>query len=275
MSVSVIRATSEVYAEMQRIVEETNKKLVNGEETEAEGIVASCKSKIDELAKEYKQGAEHEYYTKLAKESIANNENAMKKIITNASFNTKILTTVNDEVTKVPMSVSLTDRPVRIDIASFDRVYMKNSANKGSAAVDARWLSACQKLNQLFCLQQAKTIGMEQSIIDKTYYLRDKAREIEIGKNPISNSKLLGAVQDVVNMIIYEKNEETGNNTYKATSHDVGYLKSVYSKISSKNELSVTVMNDRRFLDALVRMMKRVITDGSYGVDGYREIKKD
>jgi len=272
MSLTVIRNTVEVLAEMQRIIDETNAKLKTAKDDDIEGIVAKCKGKIDPLAKEYKLAAEFEHYDTLAKTAIDSKQNAIILAVTTASYMVKVMVAEVDEATKKITKVELDDKPARIDLAGFDRVYIKNA--KKSAAADARWTYAMQKLNQLFCLYQAEQIGVSKSFIEETYYLKEKAKEIELGKNPTSNSKLLGAVQDVVDMLAYSKNEKTGNNTYKATSHDVGYLKSVYARVSSKNELSVSVMNDRRFMDAIVRMMKRIATNGTYGVDGYKVIKK-
>lgn len=274
MSVLTVRPTAIVETEMNEIIDKTNEALKARGSRESDAIVAKCTSDLAPLAKEYRLGRENEYYADMAKISIGKDENAMVNIIKAASFNTKVLATTKDEISGKVIEVALTDKAVRIDLAAFDRVYAKTAPGKTTAAHDQMWTYAISKLNQLFCLDRAEALGASKAIINKTYFLREKARDIELGKTPTSNTQLLNAVQEVVDMLVYVENEKTKHNTYKATSHDVAYLKAVYTRISSKEELNVTVMNDRRFNDAIVRMMKKIITGGKYGVDGYKTKKK-
>ena len=273
--ITVIRKTEEILVDMERLANEANAVLKEKDESVRDGIALKYKSKIDAYAKEYKSAAEHEYYVAVSLDAIAKGESAMENIIKEATFFTKIGVIEYDEVTGIASKVVLVKKPVRIDLSSFDRVYSNVSEGKKSSAHDERWVYAVSKLNQIFCLDRAAALGLQKSIIEKTYYLKEKAKEIELGKTPTSNTKLLAQVQDTIDMIIYSENKEKGGNSYKVRSQDVAYLKTVYAKISNKEELTVTVMNDRRFTDALVRSMKRILTGGRYGIDGYKVIKED
>ena len=90
------------------------------------------------------------------------------------------------------------------------------------------------------------------------------AREFDMGKNPVSKTNLLKTLQTVITAMLGEQ--------YKATSHDVNFLMSVYSK-KNRKALTVTCSNHRYFRNYLAEVCHRIVTGKSYELD-YRT-KKD
>ena len=81
------------------------------------------------------------------------------------------------------------------------------------------------------------------------------AREFDMGKNPVSKTNLLKTLQTVITAMLGEQ--------YKATSHDVNFLMSVYSK-KNRKALTVTCSNHRYFRNYLAEVCHRIVTGKSY-----------
>ena len=86
-------------------------------------------------------------------------------------------------------------------------------------------------------------------------------KSIDLEGTPTSNTQLLKQLRTVINGIMGEE-DITG----KVTSHDVEYLKMVYT--SKGRELrSVKTLNSAKLADAILNIMNRVMTGSAYSVD--------
>ncbi len=85
------------------------------------------------------------------------------------------------------------------------------------------------------------------------------AREFDMGKNPTSKTNLLKTLQTVITAMLGEQ--------YKATSHDVDFLMSVYSKKNRGKALTVTCANHRYFRNYLAEVCHRIATGKTYELD--------
>lgn len=79
-----------------------------------------------------------------------------------------------------------------------------------------------------------------------------------MGKNPTSKTNLLKTLQTVITAMLGEQ--------YKATSHDVNFLMSVYSK-KNRKALTVTCANHRYFRNYLAEVCHRIVTGKTYELD--------
>lgn len=141
------------------------------------------------------------------------------------------------------------------------------------AKLDTDWQYIVSKFNQLMCLRTAKTLGFstaEIKALTSSYYLRDLAKQIEMGATPTSNTQVCKQLQRVIDNILPNENGEAN---YKCNNYDVAYLDALYSKKSNKSRLTVRVSNDAFLRRTLVDILYRLVTGGKYGVDGYKQVK--
>ena len=136
------------------------------------------------------------------------------------------------------------------------------------AKLDTHWELTASAVNQLMCLRAAKELGADVDKIAKSYFLKEKAREIKLGKTPTSNSQVCKLLQTVIDEILPCNDDDTS--IYKCNNYDVKYLDALYGKKSNKHELTIRVSNDSFFRRILVDICNRLVTGRLYGVDGYK-----
>lgn len=133
----------------------------------------------------------------------------------------------------------------------------------GELGYQKNWPHICQKMNFLLTTDRAKGLGIDPKGISDCYTMTEIAREFDMGKNPVSNTNLLKTMQTVITAIL--------GGEFKATSHDVVFLKSVYAK-KGKTALSVQCADHRRFVGYIADVCHHIVTGAPYEVES-REIK--
>jgi hypothetical protein len=128
----------------------------------------------------------------------------------------------------------------------------------GKIGDDENWSHIAMKMNMLLTAQKAVDLGLDPKKVNDSYAMSEIAREFDMGKTPTSKTNLLKTLQMVVSAMIGEG--------YKATSHDVNYLMSVYSR-KNRAALTVTCANHRYFRNYMAEVCHRVVTGKSYIVD--------
>lgn len=128
----------------------------------------------------------------------------------------------------------------------------------GEIGADKNWPNIAQKMNFLLTAQKAVDLGLKPDAVHDSYSMSEIARQIDMGKSPTSKTNLLRTLQMVITAMLGEG--------YKATSHDVNYLMSVYSK-KGRKALSVSCANHRYFVGYLEDVCHRIVTDKAYSVE--------
>ena len=131
----------------------------------------------------------------------------------------------------------------------------------GGIGKDDKWVYKLEKFNCVLTAKKAEDLGIKAKNINDSYAMNEISKEIDLGKHPCSNTQILKTLQSIVVAMIGEE--------YKATSHDVNYLNSVYSK-KGKKALAVACANHRYLCDYLARICHRIVTGASYEVE-YKE----
>lgn len=140
---------------------------------------------------------------------------------------------------------------------------LHQTAEKGIGN-DSKWSDMIEKLNFLMTAQKAVDLGIDPKKINDSYAMSEIARSIDMGKTPTSKTNILKTVQSIVTAMIGEE--------YKATSHDVNFLFSVYSR-KNRKALTVTCANHKYMRQYMAEICHRIVTNGSYELD-YKQIKK-
>lgn len=135
----------------------------------------------------------------------------------------------------------------------------------GSIGADKDWMHIAQKMNFLLTAQKCVDLGVDPKTVNDSYTMSEIAKGYDMGKNPASKTNLLKTLQIVVSAMLGEG--------YKATSHDVNYMMTVYAKKSNRKALTVSCANHRHFRKFLAEVCHHIVTPGSaYGVES-NEIK--
>ena len=134
----------------------------------------------------------------------------------------------------------------------------------GGIGADTNWSHIAQKMNFLLTAQKAVDLGLDPKAVNDSYAMSEIAREFDMGKNPTSKTNLLRTLQAVITAML--------GDGYKATSHDVNFLMSVYSK-KNRKALVVSCANHRNFRNYLAEVCHRIVTGKSYELD--YKMKKD
>ena len=134
----------------------------------------------------------------------------------------------------------------------------------GGIGHDKNWPYIVEALNSKLTARVGVALGLNPEQIMDSYAMSNIARDIELGKNPTSNTNLLKTMRSVVTAMV---GEEYGG---KVTSHDVAYILECYSK-KSRKALTLTVANHKT-LRAIMADVCRAVTHGeSYSID-YKKV---
>jgi len=159
---------------------------------------------------------------------------------------------------KVPVRI-VVDKERQIDLY---KLY-KYCGDKGIGA-DPQWLYMAEQLNMLLTAQKAQDLGLDPKKVNDSFAMSNIAREIDLGKNPTSKTNMLKTLQAVITAMLGEG--------YKATSHDVNFLLSVYSR-KNRKALTVTTANHKALRGYLAEICHRIVTKKQYAVD-YKAVKQ-
>ena len=151
---------------------------------------------------------------------------------------------------KVPVRV-IVDKERQIDLLKLDKFC-------GGIGADPNWMHVAQKMNFLLTAQKAKDLGLDPAKVNDSYAMSEIARQFEMGKNPTSRTNLLKTLQMVVTAMV--------GDGYKATSHDVNFLLSVYSK-KNRKALTVSCANHRNFRVYVMEVCHRIFTCMSFELE--------
>ncbi len=134
----------------------------------------------------------------------------------------------------------------------------------GGIGKDPQWAAMVEKLNFLMTAQKAVDLGIDPKAVNDSYAMSDIARQIDMGKTPTSKTNILKTVQAIVTAMIGEE--------YKAVSHDVNFLMSVYSR-KNRKALTVSCANHKYMRQYMMEICHRIVEGKSYALD-YKQIRK-
>jgi len=162
---------------------------------------------------------------------------------------------VGDE--KIPVR-SIEDIEKPIDLLKLHKYVGGDGIGK-----DKQWVHMVEKLNYLMTAAKAVDLGIDPKSIND-YAMSDISKSIDLGKTPCSKTNILKTVQAIVTAMVGEE--------YKATSHDVAFLMSIYSR-KNRAALTVTCANHKYMRQYMAEICHRIVLGKSYALE-YKKIKK-
>lgn len=197
-------------------------------------------------------------------QALKETENPIKSAVEQRSFFVVSHKVERDDNGKPVSCVMVEDRERMIDLVKFCKF----------AGLDTMWQYKVQKANQLLAMRAANELGWSKKEIralKDSFFMDAKARELEMGETPDSNSQICKILQEVFDSILFLDNGK-GKNTYKVLNRDVAYILSCYTKRNNKKALTVSVAKNGYMHTLLVDIMHRIVTGKVYGLD-YQMVK--
>lgn len=228
-------------SEAEVLVKDYNDAIQNGKFDEARKADTALTEKVNEYTATVRD---------MCFEECKNTENPMLTAVTTLMY---VTIGVKDEQKgddKVPVR-TIVEKERAIDLLKLHKYC-------GAIGVNENWFNIAQKMNFLLTAQKCIDLGIDPKAVHDSYAMSEIARDFDMGKNPTSKTNLLKTLQTVVSAMLGEE--------YKATSHDVNYLMSVYSK-KNRKALTVTCANHRYFRNYLAEVCHRIVTGKHYEVD--------
>lgn len=159
--------------------------------------------------------------------------------------------------------------PVREVVNKEKRIelFKLNKHVKDGIGKDWKWAHMIERMTKLYTVQKAKelckskeTLARTLREIDDSNAMKKLADDVEMGKNPVSNTNLLKTLTAIVQAMLGEE--------YKATSHDVRFLKETFAKKSNQN-LRIKCSNAKGLCDTILQICHSIVTGEDYGVEGF------
>lgn len=233
--------------------------------------LAQLKSEVEELVKSYNNAIQNGQFEESTKADAATTEKINEYTATVRDMCFADCKATEDPMLTAVRTLSYVTIGVKDEQKGDDKVPVRTVVDKerqidllkldkycGGIGHDPNWMHVAQKMNFLLTAQKATDLGIDPKKINDSYAMSEIARQFEMGKNPTSKTNMLRTLQMVVTAMLGEG--------YKATSHDVNFLLSVYSK-KNRKALTVSCANHRNFRGYVMEICHRIVTGKSYELD--------
>lgn len=252
MTIEELQAKSaKSLAALEDKVKERNTAVYDGKSTED---VSKIEREIDELAGEYAS-----YQKLIVFEKCAASDDPMLYAVQHPTY---FIQQAKDDKQSKDIVPPLVLEPVERTI---DLLQLHKHIPDGIGR-DKKWPYIVEAFNSKLTARTAEEIGLNPKEIVDSYAMSSISREIDLGKNPTSNTNLLKTFRSVIASMIGE--EYAG----KITSHDVAFLIKGYTK-KSRKALTLTVANHKTLRASMLDACRHIVNGEEYALD-YKRSKE-
>ena len=207
----------------------------------------AAETELDAVLKAHKKVSETECFRLLK-----NTEDPMLEAIKQLTFTTIRAKDNKVGELKIPVRViEEVEKPI-------DLLKLHEYVGGDGIGKDSFWWATMQRFNMLLTAQRAVDLGINPKFIDGSYAMCEIAKQRDLGKNPTSKTNLLRTLQAVITCMI--------GSEYRATSHDVNYLLSIYSK-KSRQALCVKAANHKLLTSYMAEICHRIVEEKGYSIE--------
>lgn len=236
------RTKVELRALLEESVKGYNEAVQNGKFDDAHKL----NGEIEQIVNEYTSIARNECFDELKAA-----ENPMIEAIKRLTYPTIRVRDTKEGDEKIPVRiVEDVEKPI-------DLLRLHKSVD-GGIGEDKKWANMIEKFNFLMTVQKASDLGVNPKSINDSYAMSQIAKDIDLGKTPTSKTNILRTLQAIVTAMI--------GDGFKATSHDVNFLMSIYSR-KNRKALTVTCANHKYMRQYMAEICHHIILGKSYEVD--------
>lgn len=242
------KTKAELRETAEALCREYNDNIQNGNFQETTRL----NDEIEQAVNEYTSIAKEECF-----EALKATENPMLEAVKQLTFPTIRARDTKQGDEKIPVRV-IEDIERPIDLLKLHK------ATEGGIGADKNWAYKVEKLNFLLTAQKAKDLGIDPKEVHDSFAMADISKEIDMGKNPTSKTNLLKTLNVVIQAMIGEE--------YKAVSHDVNFLMSVFSR-KNRAALTVSCANHKYMRQYCAEICHRIVMGETYKIE-FRKVRK-
>ena len=242
------RTKAELREQAENLCREYNANIQDGNFSE----VSRLDGEIEQVVNEYTSLAREECFN-----ALKATDNPMLEAVKQLTFPTIRARDTKQGDEKIPVRVvEEIERP--IDLMKLHK------ATPGGIGADKEWGYKVEKLNFLLTAQKAKDLGIKVKEVNDSFAMAEISKQIDMGKNPTSKTNLLKTLNIVIQAMIGEE--------YKAVSHDVNFLMSVFSR-KNRAALTVSCANHKYMRQYCAEICHRIVMGETYKIE-FRRIRK-
>lgn len=253
-----LRNIAEIKTDLETRINAYNA-AINADDTKATEL-EKLDNETSELEKEYTRAALHATALELL-----DNPAPMLAAATALTFEVLKHKDKEDENGIKSREIVTAERP--LDFVALESFFVERGKKFGA---ESTWVYKVAAFNRLLCMRTAQSIGADVKTVAEKFATPTQARDIDLGKTPTSNTQLLKQLQIIIDSMLYAEGEK--GNIYKANSHDVGYLLSLYAK-KGRGVLSVAAARPKYLEKLIAEILHRIVSEKSYNIE-FKE-KKD
>lgn len=240
---------AELREKAEALVKEYNDHLQNGNYEES----SKLNETIEQTVNEYTSIARGECF-----DALKASDNPMLEAVKQLTFPTIRVKDTKQGDEKIPVRViEDIERPI-------DLLKLHKHVGGDGIGANKDWAYMVEKLNMLMTAQKCTDLGIDPKSVHDSYAMSEISKQIDMGKTPTSKTNMLKTLNMVVQAMIGEE--------YKAISHDVNFLMSVYSR-KNRKALTVTCANHKYMRQYLAEICHRIVLGKKYEVE-FRQIRK-
>lgn len=240
---------AELRENAEALCKEFNNFLQNGNYEEA----SKLNTEIEQTVNEYTSIARNECF-----DALKATENPMLEAVKQLTYATIRVKDTKEGDEKIPVRiVEDIERPI-------DLLKLHKHVGGDGIGADKQWAYKAEKFNMLMTAQKCVDLGIDPKIVNDSYAMNEISKAIDMGKTPTSKTNILKTLTTVIQAMIGEE--------FKATSHDVNFLLSVYSR-KNRKALTVTCANHKYMRQYLAEICHRIVLGKVYEVE-FRQMRK-
>ena len=234
---------AEMREKVESLVKDFNDKLQSGDYENA----AKINSEIEEVVNEYTAMVRKECFN-----ALKATENPMLEAVKQLTYPTIRVKDTKQGEEKIPVRI------VEDIERSIDLLKLHKHVGGDGIGANKNWVYTVEKFNFLMTAQKAVDLGIDPKQVNDSYAMSEISKEIDMGKTPTSKTNILKTLNVVIASMIGEE--------YKAKSHDVNFLLSIYSR-KNRKALTVSCANHKYMRQYLAEVCHRIVLDKSYEID--------
>lgn len=244
-----VMTKAELREQAETLCKSFNDFLQSGNYEEA----AKLNEQIEQTVNEYTSIARGECF-----DALKATENPMLEAVKQLTYPTIRVKDTKQGEEKIPVRV------VEDIERSIDLLKLHKHVGGDGIGADKNWAYMVEHFNFLMTAQKAVDLGIDPKVVHDSYAMSEISKAIDMGKTPTSKTNILKTLNTVIAAMIGEE--------YKAKSHDVNFLMSVYSR-KNRKALTVTCANHKYMRQYLAEVCHRIVMGKSYEIE-FKQIRK-
>lgn len=137
---------------------------------------------------------------------------------------------------------------------------------------DKVWKYRCERMTEVLCEWVCEEIGRNSADVKDTFKMSEKAKAIDVGPKPTSNSSMLKLLQSCIDEIVNVPGED-GKNTVRANNRDLKFLQHCFDG-EGRGRNTLKTMKASGVIRVIGKNIYRITNGYAYDADFKKIVEK-